>query len=173
MKKLEANAKAPSDPRDWNPPFCGDIDIEIRHDGSWWYKASAITRFELQCLFARILCYENGDYFLVTPVEKMRIHVADVPFIVTACDLSDDTIVLHNNVAESLTLAYAGQLIIAGDADRPRPYVAWRDGLRARLSHAVYYELCEHALQQPPQNGVYGVYSNKLFFPLMATETAA
>lgn len=170
MQELERNAKGGGDPRLWNPPFCGDIDLEIRRDGSWWYLGTAIARFELQCLFAGILRRENNDYFLVTPVEKVRIRVADAPFIVTACEIQNDQIILFNNVAETICLGPAHPLLIEGDKESPRPYVEWRDGLRARLSSAVYYELCEYALQQPSQNGCYGVLSQGQFFALSQPE---
>lgn len=170
MKELETNAKRGGDPSLWDPPFCGDIDIEIRRDGSWWYLGSVIARFELQCLFARILRYQQGAYYLVTPVEKVRIRVVDLPFVVIACEINADSIVLHNNVSESICLDRDHALKIDGTTEQPQPYVEWRDGLRARLSSAVYYELCEHALQQPPRDGVHGVCSKNLFFPLSLHE---
>jgi len=166
MKELAANAKRSGDPANWDPPFCGDIDIEIRRDGSWWYLGTPIARIELQRLFARILRRDGEEYFLVTPVEKVRIRVADVPFIVTACVIGDDAIQLHNNVDDCITLDAAHPLIVRGDIAKPQPYVQWRGALLARLSHAVYYEFCELALKQPPQDGCYGVRSAGVFFPL-------
>ena len=71
----------------WNPPFCGDLEINIDANGRWFYQKSEIKRKRLIKLFANILKKENDKYFLVTPVEKVGITVADVPFIATEIDL--------------------------------------------------------------------------------------
>ena len=65
----------------WNPPFCGDLDIRIARNGTWFYLGTPIGRFELVKLFSSILKIEDGKYFLVTPVEKVGIQVDDAPFI--------------------------------------------------------------------------------------------
>ena len=65
----------------WNPPFCGDLDIRIARNGTWFYLGTPIGRFELVKLFSSILKVEDGKYFLVTPAEKVGIKVDDAPFI--------------------------------------------------------------------------------------------
>src|SRR5210317_662669 len=65
----------------WNPPFCGDLDMRIARDGTWFYLGTPIGRFELARLFSTILKLEDGKYFLVTPVEKVGITVDDAPFV--------------------------------------------------------------------------------------------
>jgi len=65
----------------WNPPFCGDLDMRIARDGTWFYEGTPIGRFELARLFSSILKREDGKYFLVTPVEKVGITVDDAPFV--------------------------------------------------------------------------------------------
>ena len=77
----------------WNPPFCGDLDIRIARNGTWFYLGTPIGRFELVKLFSSILKVEDGKYFLVTPVEKVGIQVDDAPFI--AVDFNEIKIKPH------------------------------------------------------------------------------
>ena len=79
----------------WNPPFCGDIDMEIQRDGTWFYEGTPIGRPALVKLFASILIREDGKYFLVTPVEKVGIRVQDAPFV--AVDFEAKVLVLTNS----------------------------------------------------------------------------
>src|SRR5450631_2801273 len=65
----------------WNPPFCGDIDMKIATDGTWFYQKTPIGRLALVKLFSSVLKREAGKYFLVTPVEKVGIVVEDAPFL--------------------------------------------------------------------------------------------
>src|ERR1051326_2768873 len=65
----------------WNPPFCGDLDMRIGADGTWYYLKTPIGRPALVKLFASVLKREGDDYFLVTPVEKCGIQVDDAPFV--------------------------------------------------------------------------------------------
>ncbi len=68
---------------DWNPPFCGDLDMRIARDGTWFYLGTPIGRFELVKLFSSILRKDGDKFFLVTPVEKVGITVDDAPFVAT------------------------------------------------------------------------------------------
>jgi len=74
----------------WNPPFCGDIDMRIARDGTWFYMGTPIGRKELVTLFASIIRRDGDDYFLVTPVEKVGITVDDAPFVAIDFDLEGD-----------------------------------------------------------------------------------
>src|SRR5215471_19248312 len=65
----------------WNPPFCGDLDMRIAGDGTWFYMGTPIGRAALVRLFSTILKREGDKYFLVTPVEKVGIRVDDAPFL--------------------------------------------------------------------------------------------
>src|SRR5713101_2985121 len=65
----------------WNPPFCGDLDMRIASDGTWFYMGTPIGRPALVRLFSTILKREDGKYFFVTPVEKVGIRVDDAPFL--------------------------------------------------------------------------------------------
>src|SRR5690554_4289647 len=81
QRQLERQHRAPTER--WNPAFCGDLDIVIKANGDWYYQGSAIRRLSLVKLFASVLVYENNEYFLVTPAEKIRIKVEDLPFLIT------------------------------------------------------------------------------------------
>jgi uncharacterized protein len=136
----------------WNPAVVQDIDIEIRHDGLWWHEGTRIERFELVKLFASILIRQDDDYFLVTPTEKCRVRVADVPFIIDAVvvDLVDArsaqpsirTIKCVTNLGEEVMLGAQHPLTLKTDANgTPIPYVMVRNGMQARFGRNAYYEL--------------------------------
>ena len=72
----------------WNPDLSGDIDIRIASDGTWWHEGDEIKRDKLARLFSTILKVEKGDYYLITPVEKWRIQVDDLPFLVVLCEIT-------------------------------------------------------------------------------------
>jgi hypothetical protein len=136
----------------WNPTDIQDIDIEIRRDGSWWHEGTRIERHELVKLFASILIRQDDDYFLVTPTEKCRVRVADVPFIVDAvvADVKDprserpgiQTIKCITNLGEEVLLGAQHPLTLKTDASgTPIPYVLVRNGMLARFGRNAYYEL--------------------------------
>jgi len=137
----------------WNPTVIQDIDIEIRHDGSWWHEGTRIERHELVKLFASILILQDDEYFLVTPAEKCRVRVADVPFIIDAvvADGTDAgaeqfpsirTIKCITNVGEEIMLGAQHPLTLKADAKGAWiPYVLVRNGMQARFGRNAYYEL--------------------------------
>lgn len=132
----------------WHPPFCGDIDMEIRRDGTWFYMGTPIGRMPLVKLFASVLRKdEDGKTYLVTPVEKVGIRVEDAPFL--AVEMSADT----TRSQQVLTFrTQTGDLVEAGP-DNPlrfettggndgvKPYVLVRGRLEALLARPVMYEL--------------------------------
>lgn len=132
----------------WQPAFCGDMDMEIRADGSWWHEGTAIRRPELVRLFASILRREaDGDYYLVTPVEKVRIRVALHPLTVIDADWADNA---RGEPTLWLRLNTGGRVPLDGDhplALEPRAanaaYVALDNGLTALFSRAAWYRLVE------------------------------
>lgn len=153
----------------WNPTHCGDSEMRIARDGTWYHQGSPIGRPAMVQLFARILRREaDGSYVLVTPVEKLDIAVEDVPFI--ALEMKRDGVGADARIAFRLN---TGDLVTAGpdhalrffeEADGPRPYLHVRGGMEARLARPVYYELADIALgegSEPP-----GVWSNGAFFAL-------
>ncbi len=170
------SASPPSD-QPWEgpvPPSCGDFDIRIAADGTWFYRKSPIARKALVKLFASVLRREaDGSYWLVTPVERCRVEVEDAPF--TAVELSvtgrgpgqilrfrtslDDWVEAgpHNPI----------RVAFAPDTRAPRPYILVRAGLEALILRPVYYRLAELAAEGGAKDGAaLGVWSNKVFFPL-------
>lgn len=140
----------------WNPDLSGDIDIAIRRDGSWWHEGGEIRRFELVKLFASILRREaDGGYYLVTPVEKWRITVEDLPlFIVDVeCAADHSRIAVKTNVDEWLELGAEHPLVVHYEpgSDEPQPSVAVRNGLDARVNRSCFYRLVEAGEQQGDQ----------------------
>lgn len=131
----------------WDPPFCGDIDMEIRHDGSWWHEGAPIKRLELVQLFASILMRaEDGDYYLVTPAEKVRIRVALHPLLVVDAEpvqgSSPEALMLTLNTGGQIPLDARHKL-----ATEPRAadaaYISLSRGLTALFSRPAWYRLVE------------------------------
>ena len=136
----------------WNPPFCGDIDIEIRRDGSWWHEGRPIRRKGMAELFASVLLFNEGEYFLVTPAEKVRIRVEDCPFLLTtlrvenAGDASTQTLYLRTSLGEEVAIGAENPLFIGADSSgnaEPHPTVNVRAGLLGLVSRSVFYQLAE------------------------------
>ena len=126
----------------WNPPFCDDVDIRICRDGHWEYQGSPVSRESMVRLFASVLRRDNnGCFYLVTPVEKVRIRVEDKPFLITGFEQQEGYLVLLTNVGDQLLLGPEHPLL-PGD---PAPCVRVRNGLEARLHRNVYYQLIELA----------------------------
>jgi hypothetical protein len=150
----------------WNPTHCGDSEMRIARDGTWYHQGSPIGRPAMVRLFSTILRREpNGGFVLVTPVEKLDIAVEDAPFV--AVEVRSEGEGKQRNLAFRLN---TGDLVVAGPEHRlrfeagPHPYVEVRRGLDALVARPVYYELAEIALAEgaePP-----GVWSGGLFFPL-------
>ena len=153
----------------WHPTHCGDSEMRIARDGTWFHQGSPIGRPAMVRLFSTILRREaDGRFVLVTPVEKLDIAVDDAPFV--AVEMKAEGIAAAARLAFRLN---TGELVTAGPdhplrftdgEDGPRPYLHVRGGLEALVARAVYYDLAERALAadaDPP-----GVWSNGAFFPL-------
>ena len=165
----------------WDPPFCGDIDIEIRRDGSWWHEGRPIRRKGMAELFASILLYEKGEHFLVTPAEKVRIRVEDCPFLLTelrvenASDPSSQRLLLRTSLGEEVAVGREHPLVIVGNrtdsggSAEPHPTVDVRAGLLGLVSRSVFYQLAElvESNAGERENEVFGVWSDGVFFPLV------
>lgn len=127
----------------WNPPFCGDIDIRIGTDGRWYYMNSPIGRMPLVKLFASVLKQENDEYFLVTPAEKVRIKVDDLPFVITEWQFVEhnnvEFIQVTTNVAERYLLTAHHPLLQINHL----PAIRIRDQFLARVHRNVYYQWAE------------------------------
>ncbi len=157
----------------WHPPLSGDIDIIIRRDGSWHHEGEPFQRASLVKLFASILRREGDEFFLITPVEKWRIQVEEAPFV--AVELTTqrvrgvDELVFITNVGDSVVANRANPLRVVVDpaSGEPSPYIEVREGLEAKLSRPVFYQLVE-MVQESEHEGrkVLGVWSSGVFFPV-------
>lgn len=143
IDKLQQSLASDSSQKAWNPPFCGDIDICIKLDGTWCYMGTPITRAPLVKLFASVLRNEQGRYFLVTPVEKVGITVEDVPFVIVEWQQQDDRLMLKTQQDEWIEVNATHPVELRHTP--PVPYVLVRDNLWARLHRNVFYQLLEHA----------------------------
>ena len=157
----------------WDPPFCGDLDIVIKRDGSWFHEGRPIRRRELVKLFSSILKKEDDRYYLVTPAEKVGITVERCPFIIIGMGVSQQNgvqvIRFHTSTDEQIIADSEHHLAVeerSGD-DFPLPVIHVRDGLTGLLSRAVFYRLAEiaveHEVKEAPR---LGVFSSGIFFPL-------
>lgn len=147
----------------WNPPFCGDLDMEIRADGTWFYQGTPIGRPAMVRLFSTILKREGDRFFLVTPVEKVGIRVIDAPFVAVDADILPDAVTFTTNVGDQVTAGRDNPITLRGDADQPRPYVHVRAGLDALIDRKTFYRLAAAATDQA---GRMGIRSGGTFFPL-------
>ncbi|MEL7256242.1 MAG: DUF1285 domain-containing protein [Pseudomonadota bacterium] len=157
----------------WNPPFCGDLDMRIARDGTWFYLGSPITRPGLVRLFSTILRREDGKYFLVTPVEKVGITVDDAPFVAVDFEVAGadegQVLVFETNVGDKV-LAGADTPIrceIEPVTGEPSPYVHVRAGLEALIDRKSFYRLVEIGAHH---NGAFGLWSDGSFFPIAASD---
>jgi hypothetical protein len=156
------------------PPIdCGDLDMRIARDGTWFYRGSPIGRLPLVKLFASVLRREtDGDYWLVTPAERGRIRVDDVPFL--AVELTADgegraqLLTFRTNMDDFVTAGPANPLRVETAADgEPAPYILVRDGLEARLARPVFYELVDLGVEERIGDRIeFGVWSAGMFFRL-------
>jgi uncharacterized protein len=152
---------------------CGDFDIRIARDGTWFYQGSPIQRLPLVKLFASVLRREGGgDYLLVTPVERGRIVVEDVPFIAVALTVEGEgraqRLIFTTNLDENVTAGPAHPLRVETAPDgEPSPYILIRPGLEARLARPTFYELVDLAAEEEIAGETrFGVWSGGMFFCL-------
>jgi hypothetical protein len=158
----------------WNPPFCGDLDMRIATDGTWFYLGTPIGRPGLVRLFSTILRREaDGSYVLVTPVEKVGIKVDDAPFVAVRVDAEgkgrEQTLSFMTNVGDTAVAGadHALRVSFRGPEREPRPYVHVRGGLEARIARPVFYELVNLAEERATDTGrELGVWSGGVFFSL-------
>ncbi len=156
------------------PQLCGDIDMRIGRDGTWFYHGSPIGRKPLVKLFAGVLHRDDdGDYWLETPVEKCRLRVDDAPF--TAVEMfvdgagSDQRISFRTNLDEKVIADASHPIRVAIDMEtsEPSPYVWLRDGLEALIVRAVFYDLVELGEEAEIDGAtVLGVWSCGQFFSI-------
>jgi uncharacterized protein len=153
----------------WNPPFCGDIDMRIAADGTWFYMNSPIGRKPLYTLFSRVLRRDDDKYFLVTPVEKCGIRVDDAPFTAIRMEVSGD------GPSQVITFETNCDDVVIVSADHPlrfaieqgthglKPYVLVRANLEALVVRALFYDIVARGVVVGKW---FGIWSSGMFFPM-------
>ncbi|MEJ2418027.1 MAG: DUF1285 domain-containing protein [Exilibacterium sp.] len=176
--------------QNWHPVLNGDLDMRIDKNGVWHYQGGAIRRRSMVKMFSTILKREGDEYFLVTPVEKWRINVEDVPFIICqvrvvpesqTCkkiqteksgqggDVKKQALVFATTVDSELVLGPDNPLWLVEDAEsgEPRPYIKVRNNLHGLLQRHVFYHLVEMAVPETVQGcNKLGVWSLGHFYSL-------
>src|SRR5688572_16118992 len=127
----------------WNPESCGEIDIVIRADGLWLHEKTPIGRPQLVRLFSTVLRKDPDGYWLVTPVEKLRITVEDAPFTAVRVDREGEALAFRTNVGDRVEAGpeHAIRVEMDSESGEPRPYLHVRAGLEALIARPVFYEL--------------------------------
>jgi hypothetical protein len=176
----------------WNPPFCGDLDMRIASDGTWFYMGTPIGRPALVRLFSTILKREGGKHFLVTPVEKVGIQVDDAPFLAVEMQKERDTreegggleeggqeegrrgtlLRFRTNVDDWVNCDSHHRLRFEPAADGGlAPYLHVRAGLWAKVTRALYYDLVDMGEERMVDGReMFGVTSAGEFFPMADAE---
>jgi len=162
----------------WNPPFCGDLDMRIAGDGTWFYLKTPIGRPALVRLFASVLKREGDKYFLVTPVEKCGIQVDDAPFMAVEMQVEDgrDGRVLHfrTNVDDWVACGKDHALRFEPEPGTGglKPYLHVRSGLWAKVSRALFYDLVELGEERRIEGQqMFGVASGGEFFVMAPADS--
>lgn len=151
----------------WDPPDCGPVDIAIAGDGSWWHEGRPIRRDALVKLFASVLRKDtDGSTWLVTPVEKCRVAVADVAFLAVVLVAEGEHLTVTTNLGDTVTIGpdHPLRFVIDADTDGVRPYVHIRGRLEARFTRAAALDLLARITEGA--NGRLGITSAGAVFPL-------
>jgi uncharacterized protein len=168
-----AGAKGPPPVERWNPPFCGDLDMRIAADGTWFYMKTPIGRPALVKLFASVLKREGDSYFLVTPVEKCGITVDDAPFLAVELNIENAAAgrVLHfrTNVDDWVACGPHHALRFEPEAGTGglKPYLHVRRDLWAKVTRALFFDLVDLGEErQVDGQAMFGVSSMGVFFAM-------
>ena len=170
----KAAKKGPPPVHLWNPPFCGDLDIRIARDGTWFYLGTPIGRHELVKLFASIIRKDGDAYFLVTPVEKVGITVDDAPFV--AVDFSvtgegaDAVLTFTTNVDDTVDAGPDHPIRVHRDPEtgEPAPYVLVRANLEALIDRKSFYRLVDLGTHEDHAGASwFGIRSGGQFFAMI------
>ncbi|MEO0636918.1 MAG: DUF1285 domain-containing protein [Pseudomonadota bacterium] len=181
-QKGSAGGRPPVDK--WNPDFCGDLDMEIQSDGTWFYLGTPIGRAALVKLFSSVLIEEGGSYFLVTPVEKVGLRVEDAPFVAVEMavqnqGLPDQTLILRTNVGDVVEVGPSNPLRFAfeGEENRLKPYTLVRDvrgRLEALLARPLLYQLVDLGEEiEVAGETMFSVRSGGEVYPIMPADELA
>ncbi len=163
----------------WNPPFCGDIDMRIARDGTWFYLGTPIGRAPMVRLFSSILKREGDRYFLVTPVEKVGITVDDTPLHAIDVEAEgagpDQRLTFTTRTGDVVTAGPGHPLQIdRGPGGEPAPMVMVRAGLWARIDRKSFFRLIELGCHAPHEGASwFGLWSQGQFFPVIPSDELA
>ncbi|AYF86082.1 DUF1285 domain-containing protein [Pseudomonas sp. DY-1] len=157
----------------WNPPFCGDIDMRIARDGTWYYLGTPIGRKPMVKLFSSVIRRDGEGYFLVTPVEKVGIKVDDAPFVAVELRVEgagqEQKLRFVTNVDDEVVAGAVHPLRVELDpqTQEPSPYVLVRTNLEALIHRNVFYELVDLAVPREIDGITWlGVWSGGEFFSI-------
>lgn len=157
----------------WNPPFCGDLDMRIARDGTWFYNGTPIGRPALVKLFSSILKKEGEKYFLVTPVEKVGITVDDAPFVAIDFDVSGagntQLLTFETHVGDSVAAGPDHPIRVERDPEtgEPSPYILVRSDLEALIDRKSFYRLVDLG---ETEGAWFGIRSGGAFFPIIPSD---
>ena len=164
----------------WNPPFCGDLDMRIAADGTWFYLGTPIGRPALVRLFASVIKREEGRYFLVTPVEKVGIRVDDAPFLAVEMEIENrgpqQNLLFRSNVDDVVRCDADHRLRFEPEAGTGglRPYLYVRRDLWAKVTRALFFDLVGIGeVREEGGRRMFGVVSAGEFFAMAPEEAAA
>jgi hypothetical protein len=170
---LPRENKGPPPVERWNPPFCGDIDMRIAADGTWFYQKTPIGRLALVKLFASVLKREGDKYFLVTPVEKVGIVVDDAPFLAVEMSASEGeagrVLRFRTNVDDWIAAGpdHALRFETQPETGGLKPYLHVRRDLWAKVTRALFYDLVALGEERDVQGTtMFGVFSRDEFFAM-------
>jgi len=170
----KAARKGPPPVHLWNPAFCGDLDMRIARDGTWFYLGTPIGRKELAKLFASIIRRDDDKYLLVTPVEKVGITVDDAPFVAVDFEAAGQgeaqSLTFTTNVEDEVTAGPDNPIRVARDpaSGEPSPYVLVRANLEALIDRKSFYRLVDLGVHQELEGeSWFGVWSQGRFFPII------
>lgn len=176
--RREAAGKGPPPVHLWNPPFCGDLDMRIATDGTWFYLKTPIGRPALVKLFASVLRREDGRYFLVTPVEKCGITVDDAPFLAVEMKTEDGiqgrVLNFRTNVDDWVACGpeHALRFEVESDTGGLKPYLHVRRDLWAKVTRALFYDLVELGEERSIDGRLmFGVASGGEFFAMAPADS--
>lgn len=162
----------------WNPPFCGDLDMRIGADGTWYYLKTPIGRPALVKLFASVLKREGDKYFLVTPVEKCGITVDDAPFMAVEMKVGDGgrghVLNFRTNVDDWVVCDAEHALRFEPEAATGglKPYLHVRRDLWAKVSRPLFYDLVELGEERSVGGErMFGVASDGEFFAMAPADS--
>jgi uncharacterized protein len=176
--RQEGGKKGPPPVHLWNPPFCGDIDMRIATDGTWYYLKTPIGRPALVKLFASVLKREDGQYFLVTPVEKCGIAVDDAPFLAVEMKVEEGdkgrVLTFRTNVDDWVVCGPDHTLRFEPEPDTGglKPYLHVRRDLWAKVTRALFYDLVELGEERElAGENMFGIVSGGEFFAMAPADS--